>query len=345
MWLWLLTQTALQASALQLPNFIPAVFAQETSSGPTSDEEAGILWKEGEADFKNEDYAKAIPLLQRLVDRYPGQAGYLEAHRYLGRAYLFSHQAEKSVKPFEYYITATGDRGLALRTRIWLAEAFIELGKYHEALLSAQEVEKAKDPGAELFAEAELLKARALLSLKEDLRAGKVYDSVREKTVIQSDPELKSQAELISLELKVRECGNLPQKNTGKMNELEVRRLFSQRGLCLQEALIQTKSVLDPAEQARNSLTMFNAMKTILKSFAEYNLAVKKPPASPDVRKQTPAQNKQYKAELADILEQDRLKAYRDAGNTVSSWQQGSDKTSSIYKNLSEELDKLSRPS
>jgi tetratricopeptide (TPR) repeat protein len=147
MWLWLLTQTALQTSALQLPNFLPAALAQETSSGPTSEEEAAILWKDGEAAFKAEDYTKAITLLQRLIDRYPGHPGYLEAHRYVGRAYLFTHQADKSVKPFEYYIGATGDRNLALRTRIWLAEAFMELGKNHEAFLSAQEVEKAKDPG------------------------------------------------------------------------------------------------------------------------------------------------------------------------------------------------------
>jgi tetratricopeptide (TPR) repeat protein len=345
MWLWLLTQTALQASALQLPNtIIPQALAQETSSGPTSEEEAGILWKDGEAAFKSEDYPKAINLLQRLVDRYPGHAGYLEAHRYVGRAYLFSHQAEKSVAPFQYYITATGDRTLALRTRIWLAEAYIELGKFHEALLSAQEVEKAKDAAPELFAEAELIKARALLSLQENDRAEKVYDAVREKTIIQSDSELKSQAELINLELKVRECKKLPPKNSGKLGELDVRHLFAQRALCLQEALVQTKNVLDPAIQARNSLTSINAFKALLGGFSDYNVAVKSPPSSPQAHKQDAAQNKQYKAELVDILEQDRAKAYRDANSTVSSWQKV-DPTTPIYRILSEELEKLSRQS
>lgn len=344
MWLWLLTQTALQASALQLPNFIPQAFAQDTSSGPTSQEEGDILWKDGEAAFKNEDYTKAITLLQRLVDRYPGHNGYLEAHRYVGRAYLFTHQAEKSIAPFEYYITATGDRNLALRTRIWLAEAYIELGKFHEALLSAQEVEKAQAPAPELFAEAELIKARTLLNLNEDERAEKVYDSVREKMIIQSDMELKSQAELINLELKVRECKKLPPKNGKKLDELEVRRLFAQRALCLQEALVQTKNVLDPALQAKNSLTSINAFKAVLRGFTDYNVALKNPPPSPKAKKQDATQNKQYKAELVDILEQDRVKTYRDATNTVSSWQK-TDPNSSIYKILSEELEKLSRQS
>jgi tetratricopeptide (TPR) repeat protein len=345
MWLWLLTQTALQASALQLPNLIiPQALAQDTSSGPTSEEEAGILWKDGEAAFKSEDYPKAITLLQRLVDRYPGHEGYLEAHRYVGRAYLFNHQAEKSIAPFQYYITATGDRNLALRTRIWLAEAYIELGKFHEALLSAQEVEKTKDAAPELFAEAELIKARALLSLQENERAGRVYDAVREKTIIQSDSELKSQAELINLELKVRECKKLPSKTEKKLGELEVRRLFARRSLCLQEALVETKNVLDPAVEAKNALTSINAFKTLLRGFSEYNVAVKNPPSSPEARKLNAAQNKQYKAELVDILEQDRVKAYLDANSTVASWQK-TDPASSIYKLLSEELEKLSRQS
>jgi hypothetical protein len=342
MWLWLLTQTALQASALQLPDLLlRQASAQETSSGPTSEEEAGILWKDGEAAFKNEDYTKVIPLLQRLIDRYPGHAGYLEAHRYLGRAYLFTHQAGKSVAPFKYYITATGDRGLGLRTRIWLSEAFMELGKNHEAFLSAQEVEKAENPGQELFAEALLFKARALLGLNESERAGKIYDSVREKTVVQTDPELKSQAELIELEMKVSECKKLP--NQKKLDEMDVRRQFAQRSLCLEEALVQTKKVLDPAAEAKNSLTSAHAFKTILDGFEDYNKALKNPPSSPDARKLSAAQNKQYKAELGDILKQDRKKAYREATSTISGWQKD-EKTSSIYKTLSDDLEKLSRP-
>jgi hypothetical protein len=71
---------------------------------------------------------------------------------------------------------------------------------------------------------------------------------------------------------------------------------------------------------------------------------VKSPPSSPQAHKQDAAQNKQYKAELVDILEQDRAKAYRDANSTVSSWQKV-DPTTPIYRILSEELEKLSRQS
>jgi hypothetical protein len=187
------------------------------------------------------------------------------------------------------------------------------------------------------------MKARALLNLNENDRAGKTYDAVREKTVIQTDPELKSQAELISLELKVRECGKLPPK-VKAAGELDVRHLFAQRALCLEEALTQTKSVLDPATEAKNPLTAIQAFKTILGSFSDYNTAVKNPPVSPEARKQTAQQNKQYRAELMDILEQDRIKAYNEANHTVLGWQNTESASTKIYKTLSEELEKLSRP-
>ena len=46
--------------------------AVETSNGPTSPQEADILWNDGQKAFEKGQYQDAINDLQRLVDRYPG---------------------------------------------------------------------------------------------------------------------------------------------------------------------------------------------------------------------------------------------------------------------------------
>jgi tetratricopeptide (TPR) repeat protein len=354
MWLWLLTQTALlqslpvaeiQITSAFFSSFCPLAQAADSSVGPTSNEEAIILWKDGDAAFKAEDYTKAINLLQRFVDRYPGYEGYLEAQSDLGRAYLLSKQPEKSLKPLEYYILATGNRTRALRARIWLGAANLELGKAHEAYLSALEIEKNASSAPEVFAESQFLKAHALLLLNEDDRAQKVLDSVKEKLVVQTDPELKGQAEQVGLELKIRSCNKMPNiKKPKKMGELQARDTYSLRALCLQEAMIAAKNTVESCVSAGDSFTLSHAQAIVIRGFNQYNEATKAPPPSDKASAQSAEQKKQYRSELIDILEQDRAKAYSDALNTLSLWQKtASGKALEVYQNLSQELGKLSQ--
>jgi hypothetical protein len=349
MWLWLLIQTALLQSFIPaveqgLPAFIPSTDAAETSVGPTSDAEAALLWRDGQAAFKTEDYVQAIVLLQRLVDRYPGAQGYLEAHRYLGRAYLFTNQADKSVAPLKYYIAATSDRALSLRARIWLGEAYLALKKPHEAYLAALEIEKSKTAGAVLFSESQILKARALVDTNEDDRAQKTLDAVKNQVVVQSDPELKVQTEQVMLELKIRECSLLPDlKKTPKMEELDTRDTYSRRALCLQEAVLLFKDAVLSGVKAKDTLTMDHSQSLLLKGFQDYNRAVLNPPAAIAVSAETPKQRAQYSAELSDVLDQDRLRTYKETLATLTSWRRLSNGwASEIYQTLITELEKLS---
>src|SRR5690242_3498514 len=91
MWPWLL------APCLILNNSICSFAGEKTnpakaeppihasSTGPTSRQDADIVWKEGREAFDRGDFDTAAFQLQRLVDRYPGERGYLDAHLILGK--------------------------------------------------------------------------------------------------------------------------------------------------------------------------------------------------------------------------------------------------------------------
>src|SRR6185503_6819032 len=108
MWLWLLIQLA----PFQ-PTFNRAwALESGTSNGPVSAEEGRILWQDGRKAFNEGNYKDAVSHLQRLIDRYPGFSGYLEAHLYLGRSLMLVGRPEDAEAPLKYYINATGNRPL-----------------------------------------------------------------------------------------------------------------------------------------------------------------------------------------------------------------------------------------
>jgi len=352
MWLWLLIQTALFQSAdltsLQLISF-QEVRAAETSTGPTSQEEADVLWNDGKSAYDAEEFAKAIPLFQRLVDRYPGFSGYLEAHRYLGRAYLFNDQAKMSIPPLRYYITATADRELSIRARIWLAEANLAMGKPHEAFLSSIEIEKSPSADPQTFAEGEIMKAHTLIALKEDERAQKVLDAVKQKPIVDTDPVLKGQAAQVELQLKIRDCGKpITQSSKGGpesgMDELKVQDAYSRRAICLQEALVLVRHAVDSAGTGKDLMTLKQAQGEILRGFIAYNHAIQNPPLAAHHASQTTLQKKQYKDELVDHLQGDLRRTYQEATASLTTWKKEATALSiPVYEDLIQKLQTLSK--
>jgi TolA-binding protein len=351
MWLWLLIQTALlQNVNLECAGLTTSsIFcfheagAADTSTGPTSQEEANVLWNDGKAAYDAEEFAKAIPLFQRLVDRYPGFSGYLEAHRYLGRAYLFNDQAKLSIPPLRYYITATADRELSLRARIWLAEANLATGNPHEAFLSSIEIEKSPSADPQTFAEGEIMKAHTLIALKEDERAQKVLDAVKQKPIVDTDPVLKGQAAQVELQLKIHDCEKpiTPSPKVG-LDELKVQDAYSRRAICLQEALLLVRHAVDAAGTGKDLMTLKQAQGEILRGFIAYNHAIQNPPLAAHNASQTTLQKNQYKAELVDHLRGDQRRTYQEATASLTTWKKEATALSiPVYDDLIQKLQTL----
>jgi tetratricopeptide (TPR) repeat protein len=318
---------------------LESAWAVDTSNGPVSDSEASLLWTDGKKAFEEGRYQDAVNSLQRLVDRYPGHTGYLEAHRYLGRSLQLLGKPALALRPLQDYIGATSDREQSLRARLWLGEAYLELSKPNEAYLSAVEIEKASEKsGPELHAEALFLKTRALMKLGQDKRAKQVLDSVEAETVVQTDPVLRGHLAESKIELKLKNCASFP--SPGAMSESQARDQFARRALCLQDTLTLYKS----AAESGDLPTGADAGERIFEGYDALSNAVKHPPAPPRLPREarTAAQNKQYLAELEDRLEQDRKKAIQDSLSTLEEWRKkAAGKSATAYSNLEKRIGSL----
>src|SRR6185437_5970364 len=264
--------------------------------------------------FQEGHYQDAINSLQRLVDRYPGYPGYLEAHRYLGRSLMLVNRPADAEKPLRSYINATGDRKLGIQTRLWLAEDELMLSKANQAYLTTLAVEKetkerGPHPDQSLYAQSQFLKTRALLAMNQDRRAQRVLDSIALSPAVESNPMLKGGLARTQIELKLRSCAKLPVtgSHAKPMTDGQARDQFSQRALCLQEAL----ALFETAAESGDSQTATDAGHRISEAYRAYAMAVRNPPPPIGLRptESTPEQKKQYKVELVDRLERDRKQA------------------------------------
>ena len=147
----------------------------QTSAGTSAPEAAPVLWEEGKAAFDRGRYRSSIFFLKRLVDRYPGAPGYLEAHRMLGNAYIELKRPDLGIAPLRHYAEALGiDSVAGLRAHLLYGRSLVNSKYFHEAELIADEVEKGTRPilnqerdedTALAAAEALLLKSEALFGL------------------------------------------------------------------------------------------------------------------------------------------------------------------------------------
>jgi tetratricopeptide (TPR) repeat protein len=334
MWLWLLI------ALLPInPLGVKTTYAIETSNGPTSSQEADILWNDGQKAFDNGQYQDAINLLQRLVDRYPGHSGYLEAHRLLGRSLMMMGRYEEALDPLRAYVHATGTREEGLRTRLWVGEDYLKLSKPDEGYLAATEVEKSsKGKFEDIYARSQFLKARALIGLNQDARARRVLDSVESSPAVASDSVLQGYAARTRIELKLRECAKFPARST--MDEGQARDQFNRRALCLQESLTQFKT----AAESRETETADEASEKIFRGYESYSAAIQHPPEPSKLTPtdRTAQQKSAYLAELTARLDEDRKKALHETLKTLAEWKlKASSKAAEAYTKLTKKLETL----
>jgi hypothetical protein len=291
------------------------------TAGPTSDEEAAVLWKDGKSDFEHGLDEDAIPKLERLVARYPGYPGFIEAHRMLARAYLRTGQPAKAKPLLQAYIQGQGHSRSALEARLELARAELGLKLYSEALLVSVEATKlaakAGASAADIRAEALMLRARAQMGLGQDDRASSSVRSALTALPSPAPSPLAAAVRETSLKLKLRGCARFPSR--GKLTEGQVRDQLGRRGACLHGALLQFKEVLATGDTTTCDL----AQSEISEAFASYWKKCRNPPPPPPVKpKDRNAQQlKTYFRELAVVLEEDCRRQITEGRSMLTGWE------------------------
>lgn len=327
MWQWLL----LLALSLS-PIFSHPSLGAPTYVGPASDKEAVILWHEGQMSLGASRYQDAVNALQRYVDRYPGQAHYLKAHLLLGQAYLELGMTQKAIPLLESCVTASKvPLELGLHCRIELAKSYIRLKKFHEAILlitrqTAQQALSIESSLPWISHQLALLQVQALLGLDQEGNALKVWDSKLKRLPMNTPLQITSQASLLHLQLKIKECDHLPSTKPFlvplhlpvPLNEAQVQNQLERKGTCLLETLLPfqkllTERDLKTANQGADELSL---------TFQNYLQLCTSPPASliQVSNEMSTVQRQKYLAELTDsLIERCRMKT-EEALRQLTSW-------------------------
>ena len=275
---------------------------RSSSFGVRSQQEAKLLWKDGRKAFELGQLQKAASLFQRLVDRYPGNPGYLEAHYLLGKTYFLSSNCKDAVPPLSHYIGAHTYTPQSLDSRLLLARCKLLDHKYEEALLISEEVLKNKDKiGSALdpvtLTSFWLLKIESLHRNGQNKNASLLLESLLPELETQSPKPLLAHGKLLEMRLKLDACVTLNAKV--KISEATTRQRMGEWGECLNEATVLFYAVVQNGEPTTIDL----ATTEITQSFRNYITQCQKPPKP--LAKLTKIEFNRYRSELSDILIQD----------------------------------------
>ena len=294
-----------------------------SSRGPTSDEEAALLWKDGQKAYDLSNYSEAIQNLQRLVDRYPGKPGYLQAHYLLGHSLVKSGDTKHAIEPLRYFIAASSPADESWSARLLLAQAYLDTGKFQEAKLTALEIQNRINQknlpaiSPDFVIEAVLVRSAALFGLKHFAEAAQLSQSAEGLLTPQSSAALTGKTLLHGLKMKTFQCSQLGSK--GPLSEAQLRNQFDRRGSCLLEALL----IFQRIAKAEDTLSLDTAEKELGLAFQTYRHACLSPPQASGVVR-TPKQALQFRAELGNSLFQDFKKVANRSQELLTSWKSSS---------------------
>jgi tetratricopeptide (TPR) repeat protein len=282
--------------------------AIDTSSGPATPAGAAVLLSEARQDYEHGLYEESIAPIERLLNRYPGYPDaktYRELRAWLGHCLLVARKPEQAITPLETYIEGAGPsdqnqaRGpgmLRVWGRIWLIEAYLQLEKYREALIAAQELLSDADHRAtpEFEARSLLLAARALIALNRENDAQQRVDAASRAALLSGEPKVLGEQRLLQLELKLYRCSLWP--SAKRLNEAETIDQLDRRGTCLEEAIIDFERLASAKSEEHLSL----GQETLNLGYRRYLSACKNPPeAMPAQINPSPRQRATYLSELS----------------------------------------------
>jgi tetratricopeptide (TPR) repeat protein len=304
----------------------PSAYAIETGAGPSTKSEGQVLFNDGRDDYAAGKYTDAIPLLQRLVDRYPGVpslSDYHEVRLWLGKSYLETGENEKAIRQFRAYLEGAIRKANRENALIWIGQAYLNLGKYDEAYLTSVEIgqDAEKDPSRkELQVEALLLRARALLGFggsRNGETAEHVLASADQLVQTSGNSQLNAQTATLLLEQKFAKCTEFlsPKK---AVSEKDATEKLDRRASCLAEGL----PIYQRAIHANDTPSSARANELIKEAYGALWKICGAPPPPTRLKPtdRTPLQKKRYLQELSSRLTQDCQRQTDLALDIVRNW-------------------------
>lgn len=307
----------------------PSAVAADSSLGPVSEAESAILWKDSQTYYARENCQDALSRLKRLVDRYPGYptaTDYRKARFELGHCYYELNRDKEAIQTLKTYLEGAGDHPDAERARELMGLAQLRSKQLREAYLTSTELEKSET--LETQAKALLLRAHVWIARNNNEKAKASNVSALALADQTHSNPLLAQARLTEFEISTRECalpaflkaaGKKTKKATKELKEeSKVRTEIEARGTCLDEALVNFRTILTP----EHSPSADRAVSLAAKAFEDYRHACQNPPNPPHLtpKDRTAAQLKSYKAELADELTQIYEGHRKAALQMISNW-------------------------
>lgn len=288
-----------------------------STSGAATSQERAILWNKGVNAFNSKDYETAATLLQRYVDRYPGQPNYLQAHEYLGRAWLRLNKPRRAIPILKYYIEGAGESDAAIEMKLHLAEAYFDSFRFEEALMTVVEIlvrnEKKALPAA-IYLRSILIKVWSQIELGQMERAIQSLASYqKESEHLQGMDDIKALGKRVEVELKLRQCEK--STDTSPKGEVEVKNLLEKRSQCLLESLI----LFNDGLSFQNRYWTEKMRLAIHRGFYSYFQSCQDPP--PGLGKKTEKQKAQYRKELIALLNKDCRVTKVKALELLDSWE------------------------
>ena len=276
--------------------------AQSTSRGPTSPEEAQILWEQGSLASQEARAADVVISLQRLIDRYPADSHRKTALYQLGRAYLDLSRPQEAIPLLEAFILSSEDPQEKLEARLLLGKSYFKLEKHIETLLVVREIETQTQtlrPSEDFRLQTLLLKSRALFHNHHPQQARLELITLEKSQNSSTRQALIDQIDSFKLELKLYECAQMTTRET--MSELQAKAQIHHRASCLLEAVLGSKNVLKASDpEIQTSVT-----HELKQGFDSLHLSCLHPPSPPPLkdRKRTPLEVQRYRAELIDLVQ------------------------------------------
>lgn len=296
-------------------------YAIPTSSGPTSADEARIIWQEGKQAYLESRYLDVAHYLQRLVDRYPGHSNGDEATELLGVAYYHLNQPARAIPLLLATIQSHSRELRGQRVRIILGKTYLLDRRADEALLTVREIEQFSANGSgsrDILFESTLLKGQSFFQKGDLDRAQLALKSLEQDSPQIQDPALLSQFYGFRFELGVDGCRKI--SKSGPLSELQVQQQLTSRSTCLLEKLEE----IHPLFLIRDRETLKKTPARIITAFEELAQTYRHLPPPPPLaqkKKRTQKELQRYTEELELWIKPKIKSTLAQAQDLVLQWQ------------------------
>lgn len=270
--------------------------------------------EQAEIKTKALQFKEVIKLYNDYLRKFPAHSQYLHTRYLLGLAYIQERQWKLASQELNTVVEKWQITPDSLDARLKLATASIELKKWSEAVLIAQEILDNSENDSPLRPEAHWLQARAHFENHNPLEAKKAADRFFSESGGKNLNPL-STAELyrIQLRMKLTECK--AKKLPKILPEQEWISQFQSQSLCLFESIPLLKSIAKQDQQK----VLNQAVREWNEIYDSYVVQPKKIP-QPKI-KIKPKQLKQYRIEMSQFSQAEQQKLKNQISDVISAWE------------------------